>query len=181
VPNPSGPDLYALLGVEPGCSREELRAAYRTLARVLHPDRALDDPAAEARFRQVTEAYAALSSPTSRAEYDRARDRRRSSPVRLEPDHIDVLLRSGRSVTRRVSVVGDPQNLAADVTAGAWWHVTVATTSVGPTIEITFAVPADTDGELRTTVHLRHASGRLELPLRARVVRRRRVPRRVAA
>ena len=64
-------DYYDVLGVERGTSEAELKKAYRKLAMECHPDRHPDDPAAEDRFKQVSEAYAVLSDPDKRARYDR--------------------------------------------------------------------------------------------------------------
>ena len=64
-------DYYDVLGVERGTSEGELKKAYRKLAMECHPDRHPDDPAAEDRFKQVSEAYAVLSDSDKRARYDR--------------------------------------------------------------------------------------------------------------
>jgi DnaJ-class molecular chaperone len=66
----SFPDLYELLGASREAEPDELRAAYHARARELHPDTAAD-PEAEARFREVSHAYAVLSKPRSRLLYDR--------------------------------------------------------------------------------------------------------------
>jgi molecular chaperone DnaJ len=67
----ANPDLYAILEVEPNASQEELKKSYRRLARQLHPDANPDDHAAEARFKEVSQAYEILSDPERRANYDR--------------------------------------------------------------------------------------------------------------
>lgn len=64
-------DYYDVLGVERGASEAELKKAYRKLAMECHPDRHPDDPAAEERFKQLSEAYAVLSDSEKRARYDR--------------------------------------------------------------------------------------------------------------
>ncbi len=65
------PDLYAILEVDSNASQEELKKSYRRLARQLHPDANPDDHAAEARFKEVSQAYEILSDPERRANYDR--------------------------------------------------------------------------------------------------------------
>ncbi len=64
-------DLYAVLEVERNCTEEELKRSYRRLARQYHPDTSPGDPAAEARFKEVSQAYEILSDPDRRANYDR--------------------------------------------------------------------------------------------------------------
>ena len=64
-------DYYAALGVARDASQEEIKKAFRRLARDTHPDANPDDPKAEARFREIAEAYEVLSDPNRRAAYDR--------------------------------------------------------------------------------------------------------------
>ena len=66
-------DFYATLGVAKDVDAASLRKTYRKLARQLHPDKNPGDAAAEARFKDVSEAYDVLSDPAKRAEYDEMR------------------------------------------------------------------------------------------------------------
>lgn len=63
-------DLYIVLGVQHGASEAEIKRAYRRLARRFHPDINPGDQTAEARFRQILEAYETLIDPSRRSKYD---------------------------------------------------------------------------------------------------------------
>src|SRR5919206_1926708 len=64
-------DLYQRLGLKRGASEAEIKKAYRSLAKQLHPDRNKDNPNAAKRFGEVTAAYDLLSDKDKRAQYDR--------------------------------------------------------------------------------------------------------------
>ena len=64
-------EYYKLLGVSENASPEELKRVFRKLARETHPDANPDDPHAEARFREIAEAYEVLSDTEKRRKYDR--------------------------------------------------------------------------------------------------------------
>ncbi|MEO5972435.1 MAG: DnaJ C-terminal domain-containing protein [Sphingomicrobium sp.] len=64
-------DLYQRLGIKRGASEAEIKKAYRSLAKQLHPDRNKDNPKAGERFTAITNAYDLLSDKDKRARYDR--------------------------------------------------------------------------------------------------------------
>ena len=64
-------DLYQRLGIKRGASEAEIKKAYRSLAKQLHPDRNKDNPKAAERFGAITQAYDLLSDKDKRARYDR--------------------------------------------------------------------------------------------------------------
>lgn len=63
-------DYYEVLGLQKGASEEEIKKAYRQLAKKYHPDLHPGDKQAEAKFKEVNEAYEILSNPDKRAKYD---------------------------------------------------------------------------------------------------------------
>ncbi|MGB4271468.1 MAG: DnaJ domain-containing protein, partial [Propionicimonas sp.] len=66
-------DYYKILGVSSDAKPDEIKRAFRKLAREFHPDQNADNASAEARFKEISEANAVLSDPAKRKEYDEAR------------------------------------------------------------------------------------------------------------
>ena len=64
-------DYYEVLGIERNASADEIKRAFRSLARKYHPDKNPDDENSEAMFKEVQEAYAILSNPEEKTKYDR--------------------------------------------------------------------------------------------------------------
>ncbi len=74
-----GTDHYRILGVREDAPDEEIKRQYRSLAKRYHPDGHPDDPEAEKRFREVTEAYRVLGDKERRRAYDQERTRERET------------------------------------------------------------------------------------------------------
>lgn len=64
-------DYYSILGVSRTASESDIKKAYRSLSRELHPDKHKGDKAKEQKFKEVNEAYEVLSDPQKKAQYDR--------------------------------------------------------------------------------------------------------------
>jgi hypothetical protein len=73
-----GKDYYAVLGVSKDASQDEVKNAYRTLAKQHHPDKGGDPE----KFKEINEAYSILSDPALRAQYDQARDAQQQAYAR---------------------------------------------------------------------------------------------------
>jgi len=66
---PEKKDYYEVLGVSKEAGEKDIKSAYRKLAMKYHPDKS-DEPDAEDRFKEISEAYAVLSDPDKRQQYD---------------------------------------------------------------------------------------------------------------
>ena len=111
-------DLYQILGVARDASPEDIKRAYRKLARELHPD-INPDPATQERFKEITAAYEVLRDPEKRRMYDRGVDPRTGQPsargirrVRLQRHHGRVLRRPEHPAPRTPAARGARQRRA---------------------------------------------------------------------
>ena len=66
-------DPYSVLGVRRNAQPDEIKAAWRNIAKAVHPDQNRDDPLATARFAEIGRAYEVLKNPKLRNRYDHAR------------------------------------------------------------------------------------------------------------
>ena len=119
--NVANTDLYAILEVDAHASPDELKKSYRRLARQFHPDANPGDPAAEARFKEVSQAYEILSDPERRANYDRfGSDVGAGNPFAngSVQDIFDMFFggMGGRSAQRRGPQPGPDAELSVDIT-----------------------------------------------------------------
>ena len=73
-------DFYKVLGVSKDASESEIKKTYRSLARKFHPDSNPGDASAEARFKEISEAYSVLSDSRQRSEYDQIRAMQAGGP-----------------------------------------------------------------------------------------------------
>src|SRR6266478_6416865 len=95
---------YEVLGVKPDASADDIRKAYRKLAKQFHPDLNPGKPEAEARFKAVSAAYDLVSDPDKRARRDRTRDI--PGTRRRPPLHPDRRLRRGGDRREETPVTG---------------------------------------------------------------------------
>ena len=99
-------DHYRTLGIHPSANAEDIKSAYRALARTHHPDADRDNPYAAARFREIADAYAVLSNPTRRRRYDEERWLSGLfSADRRGPVTPDTLLRDARKLQKHLRSV----------------------------------------------------------------------------
>jgi curved DNA-binding protein CbpA len=115
------PDLYAILGVDPAATAEQITHAYRDLLRRHHPDTRpttpdIHDqaPTEDARLQQVIHAYAVLRDPAQRARYDRGRSP--SPPTRLDQQHRNAPPPAGTVVIGTVDQPPPPWITLTDIT-----------------------------------------------------------------
>lgn len=108
-------DFYKILGVTAKASAADIKSAYRTLAKDLHPDKTQGDTALEEKFKAVSEAYDILSDAKKRAEYDEARSLFARGGFRAPTN-------SGNSQGGDFSDIfggGNPQDIFANLFGGA--------------------------------------------------------------
>ena len=103
---PPDTDFYSILGVSRGASQDEIQRAYRKLARENHPD-VNKDPAAEERFKQISEAYDVLRDPKQRERYDAFGPDFRRVPPDMDPaDYARARAGAGRRTSSRADPWG---------------------------------------------------------------------------
>src|ERR687893_1474305 len=88
------PDYYKTLGVDKKASQDDIKKAYRKLARQYHPD-TNKDSGAEDRFKEVSEAYDVLSDPDQRRRYDAFGPSFRQVPEGVDPETWAAAQRAG--------------------------------------------------------------------------------------
>jgi curved DNA-binding protein CbpA len=97
-------DPYESLGVPKGATGDDIRRAYRRLAREHHPDANPDDPAAEESFKEIQRAYELLSNPAKRGAYDDKSSR--LSPRRKRAGRTAGSINLSDSVAKSTNVSG---------------------------------------------------------------------------
>ena len=94
-------DPYAVLGVKKNAGQEEIKAAWRSLAKAVHPDQNHDDPLATVRFTEAGRAYDLLRDPDKRSRYDR--QQREAELRRMEQMRRQQAERKARTEAPRMS------------------------------------------------------------------------------
>ena len=133
-------DFYDILGVARDASTEEIKKAFRRLARDSHPDANPEDPTAEARFREIAEAYEVLSDPERRHRYDRG-DTIDLGDLFASFGGFDDLIRSVFGDSGLFTSPTRQTNRGRDVLVPA--QITLAEAAFGVTRELEFAALVD--------------------------------------
>lgn len=131
-------DYYAALGVPREATADDIKKAFRRLARESHPDANPGDPTAEARFREIAEAYEVLSDPAKRAAYDRG-DQFDVSDLFSSFGGIDDLLRTFFGGSFGTGFGGGTRVRGADVMVTV--SVSLEEAAVGVDREVSFRAP----------------------------------------
>ena len=98
-------DYYKILNIAPDASENKIKEAYRKLAHKYHPDRQQTNKDANERMKQINEAYAVLSDPIKRREYDIPRGYRRKVPKFEKGNKVKVSLSSASPYRDRSGVI----------------------------------------------------------------------------
>jgi curved DNA-binding protein CbpA len=101
----SGRDYYEVLGVAPGASAEEIKRAYHRLAFQCHPDRNCESEEAHEEMERINEAYAVLSDPIKRREYDLPRGYGRTVPKFKKGSKVKIKADSPSAYGGQIGVV----------------------------------------------------------------------------
>lgn len=160
-------DYYQILGVDRDASSEEIKRAYRRLARRYHPDMNPGDRAAEEKFKAINEAYQVLSDPTRREQYDRYGEYWAQPGFRSRSPQRSTSRRNGTSVQEELDLSQDNFQEFLDQLLGRRSR----STAVPPdpprrslTIETDYFRPGTTKTAY-TVVNRRDAEATLEIPL----------------
>jgi DnaJ-class molecular chaperone len=100
-------DYYKVLGITPSASAKEIREAYRKLAFQYHPDRNQTSQTAHIKMQEINKAYATLSDPIKRREYDIPRGYRSRVPRFKKGSKVKVSLNSASPYRGRTGVVDE--------------------------------------------------------------------------
>ena len=102
-------DCYEVLGVPPDATPTEIKAAYRKLAQLWHPDRNPDNPAAVEQFKALQEAYAVLSDERKRTLYDIEARTAKSAESARRPDLLEEVVITISSIISELFGAGSPK------------------------------------------------------------------------